>query len=351
MNKKLIAAAVSAVVIAPVAQAEMEVYGRINNAIDLNDLAADGESTTDISGVASRFGLRGHADLGNGLTAHGRYEFATHTDRESNKGGAIADTNGKESTTGVDDVRIATVGLSGAFGRVDIGNQWSAYFNTFGTLVSPTYTLGYYLYSSIGGGAYRASNTIKYSNSFGPVNLQLDLRLNGSDETADVAEKINGDGFGIGLSFAITDNITLAGSYDTESGADRGAREYQAYQASEGRAAVAAVAAVDGRVATADDVRDRVDEVPAYNVVDARGNLLRKVDLVPAVPQIEINGDIPAVDEVAARAASPDYMAATPAVSYQAADETPRHRPLWTCAEGYFRQFPCDSRFPKPQRG
>ena len=106
-----------------------------------------------ISGVSSRFGVKYSQEMGNGLTAHGKYEFSTTTDKEG---------------AGINDTRVATVGLSGAFGRIDVGNQWSAYFDTFGTLVSPTYTLGYYLYSSVGGGPFRASNTIKYSNSFGP---------------------------------------------------------------------------------------------------------------------------------------------------------------------------------------
>ncbi|MGI9311808.1 MAG: porin [bacterium] len=226
MNKKLIAAAVSAAVVAPVAsQADITVYGRVNNAIDLDDLsdAPGADSTTDVSGVVSRFGLKGNADIGNGLTAHGHYEFWTTSDKEG---------------PGVNDTRIATVGLSGAFGRVDVGNQWSAYFNTFGTLVSPTYSLGYYLYSSVGGGPFRASNTIKYSNSFGPLSAQLDIRLNESDEQSDVAEKINGDGVGLGLSFAVNDNITIAAAFDSEDAQGNGAPALIRFSADENSAAV-----------------------------------------------------------------------------------------------------------------
>ena len=50
MNKKLIAAAVSAAVVAPVAAyGEVTVYGRINNAIDLNDISSKptADGTTD----------------------------------------------------------------------------------------------------------------------------------------------------------------------------------------------------------------------------------------------------------------------------------------------------------------
>ncbi|WP_424947488.1 porin [Candidatus Spongiihabitans sp.] len=203
MNKKLLAAAVSAAVMAPVAHAESSFYARVNNAIDINDLSGDG--TTDISGVGSRFGFKGNADIGNGLTAHGRYEFSTVSDKEG---------------TGVGDTRLASVGLSGGFGRVDVGNQWSAYYDTFGTLVSPTYSLGYYLYSSVGGGPFRTSNTIKYSNTFGPLYAELDVRLDDGGSEHDDAEKIHGDGIGLGLSFSVTDNITIAVAFDSEDGTD-----------------------------------------------------------------------------------------------------------------------------------
>ena len=197
MNKKLIAAAVASAVIAPVAsQADATVYGRINNAIDLKS-PDTGDGTTEISDVSSRFGVKASADIGNGLTANGKYEFATVTDN---------------SESGVSGTRVATVGLSGSFGRVDIGNQWSAYFDTVGTLISPTYALGSHVYFN-GGGPYRTANTIKYSNTFGPVYLELDYRLDGSNEAG-------GDGYGLGLNFAVTDNITIAASIDSESEAD-----------------------------------------------------------------------------------------------------------------------------------
>lgn len=231
MNKKLIVAAVAAS-LAPVAsQAEVTVYGRINNAVDLADLSADlnpdgtkatdtTDGTTNISSIASRFGFRGDTNLGNGLRAHGRYEFSVVADRE----------NASNDSGGTSDLRIAKAGVSGAFGRVDIGQMWSAYNKTFGTFVSPTYTLGYYLYSAVGGGAFRASNTIQYTNTFGPLNLVFDVRLNGetesgtapdttagSTDSSDVAEKLSGTGFGIGLTYPVLPNLTVAFAYDVES--------------------------------------------------------------------------------------------------------------------------------------
>ncbi len=206
MNKKLIAVAISATLAAPVvANAEdgdksVTVYGRINNALAFTDVEG-AEKTTDLSNVSSRFGFKASADIGNGLTATGRYEFATTTDKEQNN---------------ISDLRIGTVGISGGFGSVTAGNQWSAYYNTVGTHLDPTYSLGYYLYSSLASGPYRSSNTIKYANDFGPVHLELDYRANDSSEGNDVAEKLAGNGVGIGLSIAATENLTFAVAHDRE---------------------------------------------------------------------------------------------------------------------------------------
>ena len=103
---------------------------------------------------------------------------------------------------------------------ITAGNQWSSYFNTIGTHLDPSYTLGYYLYSSLAGGPYRSSNTVKYANSFGPVALELDARFNDANEGSDVAEKIAGNGYGLGLTFNATDNLLIALAVDSEDGDD-----------------------------------------------------------------------------------------------------------------------------------
>jgi predicted porin len=217
MNKKLIAAAVSATVMAPVvASAQDEgpsitVYARVNQAITVVDVDTPGSSSNvDVSNISSRFGLKGSADVGNGMTAHGRLEFSVGADREQ---------------PGVGDIRIGTVGLSGAFGSVTVGNQYSSYSTLVGTHFDPTYTLGYFIYSQVGA-PYRASNTIKYANSFGPVSLGIDVRLNDNEEGKAVAEGTggsvgaNGNGFGISASFAASDNVIIAAGYDTEEATD-----------------------------------------------------------------------------------------------------------------------------------
>lgn len=218
MKKKLIATAVAGALVSPGAMAAMDgpdvnVYFRINNALDYTDTDG-GDSAADLANVSSRIGVKGSQDLGNGMSVFGQYEFSTFTDREG----------AQDGRGGINDTRIGIVGIKGPFGSVSAGNQWSAFYDTVGTHMEPTYSLGYYVYSSDMGGPYRESNAVKYSNSFGPVYIEVDTRFSqDSPATGQDVEKIGGDhgkdfldGFGIGASFAATDNITLAAAYDSE---------------------------------------------------------------------------------------------------------------------------------------
>ncbi|MDC0948933.1 porin [Gammaproteobacteria bacterium] len=206
-NKKLIAATVAAAVgasLAPQAMADITVYGRINNAVEYTDKYDGVEGRDwDVANVSSRFGLKGSADLGNGLQAIGRYEFATDTDIEG---------------TGVQDTRLGYVGLTGGFGTVTIGNQWSAYYNTVGTNLDPSYSLAYYLFTATGG-FYRTSNTIKYATDAGGLHAEVDFRLGGDAGDANTeggggentGEEL--DGYALGLTYGIA-GVNLSFAYD-----------------------------------------------------------------------------------------------------------------------------------------
>ena len=200
MNKKLIAAAVSAAVIAPVAaHAESSFYGNITNAIvskgsDSKDAAGmkTSASSTEMDTVGSRFGIKVSNDLGNGMTASGKYEFGTTSDTDKQA---------------FDSTRIATVGLSGGFGSVTLGQQWSSFYNTIGSMVSPNYTV------SVGvGSPFRTGNTIKYANSFGPVAMKVDVRV---EDDEDGAYDGAGEGVALGLTLNPLDNLTVGLAYDS----------------------------------------------------------------------------------------------------------------------------------------
>ncbi len=116
MNKTLIAAAVSAALMAPVAaQADVTVYGRVHQGIKISEVqTSQPVPQLTLISVGSRFGIKASSDLGNGLTASAHYEFTTNSDKPG---------------TGVGNTRVATVGLSGGFGSIKLGNQWGAYYN------------------------------------------------------------------------------------------------------------------------------------------------------------------------------------------------------------------------------
>ena len=190
MNKTLIAAAVSAALMAPVAaQADVTVYGRIHNGIKISDADGPAGSTTDLDSGGSRFGIKASSDLGNGLTASAHYEFTANSDKPG---------------TGVGNTRVGTVGLSGGFGSIKLGNQWGAYYNNVWQL-DPTYTSQGILYYN-GSWVLRTANTVSYSNSFGPVSVQLDSRIEDADSSR--------DGFAAGATVAVNDMISVAGAID-----------------------------------------------------------------------------------------------------------------------------------------
>ena len=220
MNKKLISAAVaSALAVPAVVNADehttVQVYGRINNALAHTN-PGDGDSEWGLINISSRLGMKAKADLGNGLSAIGRYEFSTFTNTEGKVDGRGA----------FNDTRLGYVGLSGAWGAVTVGNQWSAFYDTVGSYLDPTFTVGYAIYSSVVDGPYRASNTIKYANSFGPAYLEFDVRMANASATADT-EKIGGDsgngddvdGIGLGLNFTVGESFSIAAAVDSEKGA------------------------------------------------------------------------------------------------------------------------------------
>ena len=218
MNKKLIVAAVSAAVIAPVAAqaGDAEIYGNITNSINLNSPdgnKADGtsrESSTNMETLSSRVGIKYSADLGNGLTANAKYEVAVNSDNEGQKVVTKVNTADDDDTASLafGKLRVGTVGLSGSFGSVTLGQQWSSYFNTYGTMVSPTYTVGH----AAGPGIFRTGDTIKYGNSFGPVSMELDYRLNEGDGS----DAQDNNGYGIGFTVSPMDNMSIAVAHDSQ---------------------------------------------------------------------------------------------------------------------------------------
>jgi predicted porin len=119
MKKTLIALAALAVVSAASAQSTVTLYGLVDMGIatlkDTNAAGVDFNKTGVQQGTMSnsRFGFKGTEDLGGGLKANFVLEFGTSPD---------------ESTVALSN-RVGTVGLSGNFGAVTIGRQYTPYHN------------------------------------------------------------------------------------------------------------------------------------------------------------------------------------------------------------------------------
>lgn len=116
--KKLLSIAIAAAVAAPMAvSAETTLYGRVDTAVINTDNDLANGDTWDVSTNSSRIGLKGDEDLGNGLKAIFQYEFGANT----SEGGAYGDAINN---------RLGYVGLTGGFGTVAIGRQWTPYYGS-----------------------------------------------------------------------------------------------------------------------------------------------------------------------------------------------------------------------------
>ncbi len=161
MNKKLLAVAISAAMVAPAAMAEVTVYGAAQ--VEVTSVSLEGPtqgaigndsntfSGTEVADNArGRLGVKASEDLGNGLKGIAQFEFyADTTDGNTDKGGTCTvesesstagetitsecTTKTKVSLTG----RVAQVGITGGFGTVVAGNLKSPYKYTGGVKYDP----------------------------------------------------------------------------------------------------------------------------------------------------------------------------------------------------------------------
>ncbi len=123
MKKQLLTSAVAAAIVLPTL-AQAGVYGRVDGVVRYNDTSASavvggvsaGSASRDAWDVGSekmRWGIVGSEDLGNGMKALYRYEFAMNTDNQGNG-----------STQAMERTRLAYVGLQGNWGKLTVGRNW-----------------------------------------------------------------------------------------------------------------------------------------------------------------------------------------------------------------------------------
>ncbi len=170
MKKSIIALSVLAAVAGGAqAQSSVTIYGVIDMALQHQNTGEPAGSTLALdSGIqsGSRLGFKGTEDLGGGLKANFQLEMGINAD------------NGRSAQGGVTFGRQAWVGLSGDFGAVTMGRQYSPLFIavdtvdpfgtglTTGTAGSGTSTLGLGSYAiDLGGNAIRVNNSIAYNTN------------------------------------------------------------------------------------------------------------------------------------------------------------------------------------------
>lgn len=116
MKKNIIALAIASAVAAPIAMADAPVVYGIANAAIQND-AKDGSGMS-VDSVASRLGIKGSEDLGNGLKAVYKMEFGL----DITKNDAKVTTKDGKSKVGFSS-RNQYVGLAGGFGTILMGTH------------------------------------------------------------------------------------------------------------------------------------------------------------------------------------------------------------------------------------
>jgi len=174
-----IALAVAGTVAAPVAvQAGAdEIYASARVGIKYQDTGDVADF--DVKSFASRFGMRGETDLGNGLTGFGRYEVSM----DFNGGGSIGN-------------RHRYVGLKGDWGSVTMGQTYHTWYNyVVGPLDNPWWHSGGAMVDYRG----RTDKAITYAGGAGAVSFGVTGYF-GTD-----GEETAPDGLEAGLSFGIGD--------------------------------------------------------------------------------------------------------------------------------------------------
>ncbi len=239
MNKKLLSIAVAASIVAPmVASADATLYGRIRNSLVYNDFDIPGQDEQwDVESQSSRLGVKGSEDLGNGLKAIYQIELEMNT----SEGGGTSRPGGSD-TFGT---RLGYAGLSGNWGTLAIGRQWTPYYGSVDKY--DVYDVGNFNDTYIG--LTRIGETVAYiSPNFSGFSGKLALII--SDDDNDVDEDFadlwnasidynngplsvgfsylgvegddvnNGDWdqFGLAASWKFGDMFKLIGSYESRDG-------------------------------------------------------------------------------------------------------------------------------------
>ncbi len=170
-KKTILSCAVAATLVPvslPVVADDPTLYGRVRLGILVSDVD-NGDTTSDLANVSSRFGIKGSEDLGNGLEAVYRYEFAVDADQ-----GNLSSAGSRERQ------RKSYVALQGGFGRLTLGTEDSAVDVASG-YIDPTEDIG----DNINPFSGRVDNLVQYSFATDSVEAIFGAQVDGDDRASD----------------------------------------------------------------------------------------------------------------------------------------------------------------------
>src|ERR1700754_357153 len=158
------------------AQSSVTMYGSLDGGLRnvVNGTPAGGAAITMASNGTydqNRWGFRGVEDLGNGLKAVFNLEA-----------GYILSTGQSDNTSGILFQRRSTVGLEGAFGRVDVGRQFAMQhylIKDFEPFDFKFLSITEAAAVTNGNSSGRDTNDIAYTGTFGPTVLRAEYALGG----------------------------------------------------------------------------------------------------------------------------------------------------------------------------
>lgn len=135
---------------------ELDVYGSIRQGF----LYSGDDNNAGLVDAGSRFGLRGSHQLDQGLTGFGRLELGIDIGAQDSKPGT----------------RLGYVGVSGHFGSISVGSQWSVWDNYVGGDHALLVQEGVWHL-----GTARNSRTVKYANDPAGITLEVDAVMQEDD--------------------------------------------------------------------------------------------------------------------------------------------------------------------------
>ena len=180
MRKLLVTLALAGTLSVPsVVFAEASWYGSLRGGLQAGG-GADGQ----FFDGGSRWGIKGSAEVSEGLTAVYRFEHKISTTDGGQPGG-----------------RLAYAGLSGGFGSITVGQIWNAAYNHVGAITDKSFYFG------DSGTGYRHGNAISYAFSSGAIGFQLDLISDGGKDSGKAIDKTE---FGVTIGLGEIGKVAIA---------------------------------------------------------------------------------------------------------------------------------------------